>query len=588
MSEYKRRSSGGLSSMGEPTDEPRTYAPGKRTRTMSLPAGNNAPVQLARDPAISTDPATVDATARWFDEAVRPDLHCAPVQRKTSDAVLGAPTVAIPTRAGQALEPSVQAGMEQAFRANFSAVRVHEGEHVPAVGALAYTQGADIHFAPGQYDPSSTRGRELLGHELTHVVQQAEGRVGAPTQAKGVTINADAALETEADDLGARAARGEQVRAGAPVAAAPATGTSIQRYAFINQQQIRTTEASFTAAQAAFAGDTVVRDYQSLDEFQRHATGGTDYLGNLPDGTWLRFHPTGINLLGENHTLVSLDQVVPVINTRSFICERLSNDALAPGSHVGAAYETENAGEFQRFGIAQQSDRQQFGAESLYPKIGYAMSLALPYLTSVQASVGLKAPNYVGQPVQRYFKIGWGHSEDNLADITARRAAGQPVQPAAAALATVHTAVAPLLGPFLTGLTVDGYLGNALDVQPNKAALVPALAQFAQAMIEAMTERALTDSTSRLTPQERTRFGAGGGATNSEREQMFSRWRNNNFEDSVRDATARGVRYAGMGRAHLDHLRSLGLSAAQHPYDMADVDLNRFRTETAELRARAI
>ena len=43
--------------------------------------------------------------------------------------------------------------------------------------ALAYTQGTDIHFAPGQFEPDTSAGQQLLGHELTHVIQQAEGRV---------------------------------------------------------------------------------------------------------------------------------------------------------------------------------------------------------------------------------------------------------------------------------------------------------------------------------------------------------------------------------------------------------------------------
>ena len=46
------------------------------------------------------------------------------------------------------------------------------------IGAQAYTTGSDIHFAPGQYDPHSPAGQEVLGHELWHVVQQKEGRVG--------------------------------------------------------------------------------------------------------------------------------------------------------------------------------------------------------------------------------------------------------------------------------------------------------------------------------------------------------------------------------------------------------------------------
>lgn len=105
----------------------------------------------------------------------------------------------------------VRAKMESAFGTDFSSVRIHEGAHVDAAGALAYTQGTEIHFAPGRYQPHSQRGQELLGHELAHVVQQSQGRVRATAQAKGLALNADPALEREADEMGARAARGEAV-----------------------------------------------------------------------------------------------------------------------------------------------------------------------------------------------------------------------------------------------------------------------------------------------------------------------------------------------------------------------------------------
>ena len=36
------------------------------------------------------------------------------------------------------------------------------------IGALAYAQGTDIHFAPGQYNPECQEGQKLIGHELTH------------------------------------------------------------------------------------------------------------------------------------------------------------------------------------------------------------------------------------------------------------------------------------------------------------------------------------------------------------------------------------------------------------------------------------
>ncbi|MBW2664140.1 MAG: DUF4157 domain-containing protein [Deltaproteobacteria bacterium] len=65
---------------------------------------------------------------------------------------------------------------EPKFGADFNAVRIHTGtesaELNQLVQAKAFTHGSDIHFGAGQYDPSSTTGKELLAHELTHVVQQ--------------------------------------------------------------------------------------------------------------------------------------------------------------------------------------------------------------------------------------------------------------------------------------------------------------------------------------------------------------------------------------------------------------------------------
>jgi hypothetical protein len=122
-------------------------------------------------------------------------------------------SVRLPGHGGGAEMPEdVRAKMEAAFGVDFSPVRIHEGPHAQAVGALAYTQGTDIHFAPGQYQPTSRRGQELLGHELTHVVQQSQGRVRATTQAYRVDINDDTALEREADEMGAKAAEALRTR----------------------------------------------------------------------------------------------------------------------------------------------------------------------------------------------------------------------------------------------------------------------------------------------------------------------------------------------------------------------------------------
>jgi hypothetical protein len=100
----------------------------------------------------------------------------------------------------------VQSKMEKSIGADFSDVNIHVGSEASDVGALAYAQGSDIHFAPGQYNPESSSGQQLLGHELTHVQQQRQGRVKPTMQAKGIAVNDDAGLEREADIKGAKAA----------------------------------------------------------------------------------------------------------------------------------------------------------------------------------------------------------------------------------------------------------------------------------------------------------------------------------------------------------------------------------------------
>ncbi|WP_438010935.1 DUF4157 domain-containing protein [Sorangium sp. So ce321] len=131
------------------------------------------------------------------------------IQAKAAGPGVGAGARSAPDRGGHPTEmPSpVRAKMEAAFGADFSGVRVHpSSSRATALGALAYTQGSEIHFAPGQWAPETTRGQELLGHELCHFKQGREGRVQATAQYKGVALNDSSALEAEADAMGARAA----------------------------------------------------------------------------------------------------------------------------------------------------------------------------------------------------------------------------------------------------------------------------------------------------------------------------------------------------------------------------------------------
>ena len=127
------------------------------------------------------------------------------IQRKTGP---GVEAFQVPLRqksGGLPIPDNVRAKMETAFGADFSDVRVHIGQEAASLGAIAYTWGSNIHFAPGQYNPNTIQGQKLLGHELWHVVQQRSGRVSNPFGG-GVAVVQDHALEAEADRMGVKAA----------------------------------------------------------------------------------------------------------------------------------------------------------------------------------------------------------------------------------------------------------------------------------------------------------------------------------------------------------------------------------------------
>ena len=127
-----------------------------------------------------------------------------------------------PRGSGQPLPEPIQKKMESFFNTSFADVRVHVGHEAPSIGALAFTHGTDLYFAPGQYNPQSTQGQQLLGHELTHVLQQRAGRVRNPLGA-GVAVVQDPALEAEAERMGLRAASAASPIQVKPAGAAPLT-----------------------------------------------------------------------------------------------------------------------------------------------------------------------------------------------------------------------------------------------------------------------------------------------------------------------------------------------------------------------------
>ncbi len=146
---------------------------------------------------------------RYADNAIR-----AVAQPKAGPGGLTSTEISDRTSAqgsGERLPDNVRSQFEQSFGQSFADVRIHRGSaQATGIGATAFARGTDIHFAPGRYDTDSSSGLAVLGHELTHIVQQRSGRVSVP-QGKGTHVNVEHSLESEADLLGAKAARGERV-----------------------------------------------------------------------------------------------------------------------------------------------------------------------------------------------------------------------------------------------------------------------------------------------------------------------------------------------------------------------------------------
>lgn len=137
----------------------------------SRPAG---PVQRKAAPAaeqIKEKPAEATRAPQQAHEAEAGDAA-------NDDAALAAIEQRIDARRGQgmALPPDLLQEMNTSFGYNFEAVRLHTDTEAHdlcvQLQAQAFAVGNDIFFRQGKYNPETKQGRELLSHELTHVVQQ--------------------------------------------------------------------------------------------------------------------------------------------------------------------------------------------------------------------------------------------------------------------------------------------------------------------------------------------------------------------------------------------------------------------------------
>lgn len=77
---------------------------------------------------------------------------------------------------GSNLSATTLSEMNHSFGRDFSNVKIHNDQDAvnmnKSLNAQAFTTGNDIYFNSNKFNPGTTKGKELLAHELTHVVQQ--------------------------------------------------------------------------------------------------------------------------------------------------------------------------------------------------------------------------------------------------------------------------------------------------------------------------------------------------------------------------------------------------------------------------------
>ena len=179
------------------------------------------------------------------------------------------------------LPDTLKSKMESTFGRKLDHVRVHTNSSLPKkVGAIATTQGNRMDFAPGYYNPTSTQGQKLIGHETWHTVQQAEGRVKPTLQMKtGHLINDSAKLEKEADVMGARVVQSGAAQSQTPITAPSSSShhTPIQRTITMKDtQKVLTTRAEVIALAEVFTPDKFTLQYRGLVKWYLNHAFDTD------------------------------------------------------------------------------------------------------------------------------------------------------------------------------------------------------------------------------------------------------------------------------------------------------------------------
>ncbi len=207
-----------------------------------------------------------------------------------------------------------------------SDVRVHLDHEPLKVGALAYARGSHLHFVPDRYEPQNERGRELIRHELRHVVQQREGLARRGSQ----LINDSPQLERDADRISATPASQGRARSARPV---PVAQAPIQRVVLNHRGEAYSDQdlkASPWYARLSLAERSMVdRMHGSPERFDQQAVHHRLSLPHKP--SWQNLH--AVNQYPETGQKLQAYR-----REREYGGANVSEDVLSPQEAKRAAY----------------------------------------------------------------------------------------------------------------------------------------------------------------------------------------------------------------------------------------------------------
>lgn len=150
------------------------------------------------------------------------------IQAKGSNGTVTTPElsnrIADTQGSGSGMDSVTGAFMSDRFGVDFGNVKIHsDGESAKMnreLNARAFTTGNDIYFNEGEYNPGLDKGKHLLAHELTHVVQQNSGVKNNTIQREGEgdAKAAEAKAAADAEALAKKKDLFDRLRAASPTA----------------------------------------------------------------------------------------------------------------------------------------------------------------------------------------------------------------------------------------------------------------------------------------------------------------------------------------------------------------------------------